>query len=499
MLFESANIFFLTKTPDQHHDLEVLLKEYNADIHFISRAFKKNGERCDLIIIETWSYSQKQIEMFLSLCEPDKRSVPIIFLIRPGDEDVLFPILENHRAAIIRVPIVYDTVRRLFDQLFQSVDFRHKTMEEHQSYEALLDNSIVTKTDPEGTIIFANDNFCRLSGYTQAELLGKNHNIIRHPDMPDQAFKEMWETILQKKVWTGKVKNLKKGGGYYIANSMIIPILDNQGNIREFMAIRHDVTQVEEMRQKISKEKELQNEFRHKQEMLEEVNRAKDEFLVVFTHELKTPLNAIINFSEYIAKHLQKSNIEKKERLLELIVSVRKNAGNMLENIINIIDISKLKAGKLILHPTHVNLKELIGDLEQRFTPAMEESTVDVIYKVDKGCIVRTDERRLNQVLGNILSNAIKYGNGKVLVEAECKEDFFQVAIDDNGPGIKDVTKIFELYEQGDEDKVTRTAQGTGVGLHFVKFLCQEMKIDINVEKSKHLGGARFVLRGKIV
>ena len=84
------------------------------------------------------------------------------------------------------------------------------------------------------------------------------------------------------------------------------------------------------------------------------------------------------------------------------------------------------------------------------------------------------------------------------MVEARCKEDHFEISIDDNGAGIKDVTKIFDLYEQGDEDKVTRTAQGTGVGLHFVKYLCREMRIEIGVETSKHLGGARFVLRGKI-
>lgn len=496
MLFESANIFFLSKDPDQYKAFVTFLKEYNTDIRFISHKFKRNGERCDLLMIETWTYTSKQIESFLSTCDPDTRCIPIVYLVKAGETEAVFSLLERYRGAIITVPVVYETVRMLLDKLLQSVGYHHKTLEEHQSYEALLENSIVTKTDPEGTITFANENFCRLSGYGQQELLGKNHNIIRHPDMPDQAFKEMWDTILQKKVWTGKVKNLKKDGGYYIANSMIIPILDNQRAIREFMAIRHDVTQVEEMRQKIAKEKELQDEFMHKQEMLEEVNRAKDEFLVVFTHELKTPLNAIINFSEYIAKQLQKSNIDKKEKLLELIISVRKNAGNMLENIVNIIDISKLKAGKLTLHPTHVDLHELIRDLEQRFTPAMEESTVGVIYKVDKVCIVRADERRLNQILGNILSNAIKYGNGKVLVKAGCRDNAFEISIDDNGPGIRDVTKIFELYEQGDENKVTRTAQGTGVGLHFVKYLCQEMKIDIRVETSKHLGGARFVLRG---
>lgn len=496
MLFESTNIFFLAKEPSRYDHFVTFLTEYNAEVRFISRSFKRNGDRCDLLFIETWSYTPRQIEAFLGVCSSDMRHLPVAYLVQEESSTAL-SLLENHPGAIIRVPIEEARIRPLIDKLFHHVANYHRTLEEHQYYEALLENSIVTKTDPEGIITFANENFCRLSGYSQQELLGKPHNIVRHPDMPEDAFKELWGTIKQKRVWTGKVKNLKKDGGYYIANSMIIPMLDNHGNVREYMAIRHDITQIEEMRQKIAKEKELQDDFRHKQEMLEEVNRAKDEFLVVFTHELKTPLNAIINFSEYIAKQLQKSNIEKKDRLLELIVSVRKNAGNMLENIINIIDISKLKAGKLVLHPTHVELTELIGDLEQRFTPEMEESTVDVIYKVARECIVQTDERRLSQVLGNILSNAIKYGNGKVLVEASCKADGFEIAIDDNGKGIKDAGKIFELYEQGDEDKVKRTAQGTGVGLHFVKYLCRELKIDISVETSKHLGGARFVLRGK--
>lgn len=498
MLFESANIFFLTKDPKPHDAFITFLKEYNADIRFVSRTFKRDEVRCDLLLIETWSYTSRQIEAFLDVCTSDRRCIPVAFLVKSGSEADVLPLLERYRGAIISYPIDYDKVRVLMDNLLKSVAAYHRALEEHQYYEALLENSIVSKTDPDGIITFANENFCRLSGYSQQELIGKPHNIVRHPDMPSDAFKEMWETIKEKKVWTGKVKSLKKNGGYYIANSMIIPMLDNQGNVREYMAIRHDITQVEAMRQNIAKEKELQDEFKHKQEMLEEVNRAKDEFLVVFTHELKTPLNAIINFSEYIGKQLEKSNIEKKERLLELISSVRKNAGNMLENIINIIDISKLKAGKLTLHPTNVDLNELIGDLEQRFTPAMEASTVDVIYKVAKGCMVKTDERRLNQVLGNILSNAIKYGKGKVVVEAGCRDGRFEIAVDDNGPGIKDVTKIFDLYEQGDEDKVTRTAQGTGVGLHFVKYLCQELKIDISVEISKHLGGARFVLRGNV-
>ncbi len=498
MLFESANVFFLSKQPEEHKKFATFLKEYNADVHFVSKAFNHEEERCDLLVVDTDGLTLKELTHFFGHCEPDTHCIPIVYLLKERNEKNGLLFLENFRGGVIREPIDYDKSRKLLDKQFHNVANHHRQLEEHQYYEALLENSIVSKTDPEGTIIFANEKFCRLSGYTEQELLGKNHNIIRHPDMPDEAFKDMWGTILQKRVWTGKVKNLKKDGGYYIVNAMIIPILDKKGDIKEFMAIRHDITQVEEMRQKIADEQTRQSEFRHKQEMLEEVNRAKDEFLVVFTHELKTPLNAIINFSEYITKHLQKSNIEKKEKLLELIVSVRKNAGNMLENIINIIDISKLKAGKLTLQPTHIRLSDMLMDLEQRFAPLTNESTVGVIYKVDKTCVIKADERRLSQVVGNILSNAIKYGKGKVLVEAVCDTKYFQIAVDDNGPGIKDVSKIFDLYEQGDENTVTRTTQGTGVGLHFVKYLCKEMAIDIRVEESEKLGGARFVLRGRI-
>lgn len=498
MLFESANVVFLTKDPEKNRDLDILLKEYNVDIRYVSQTLKRSGEGCDLILIEAGDFTLKQIEAVFAACTPDKRNTPIVYIIQSGDEEKVIHLLQAYRGALIRRPIHTKTVMALLDRLLQSVALYHRASEEHQYYEALLQNSIVTKTDPKGIITFANENFCRLSGYSEAELLGKNHNIIRHPDMPDEAFKDLWETILQKKVWTGKVKNLKKDGGFYIFNAMIFPLLDKNNEIREFMAIRHDITQIEVLREEMAKEEARQKEIIHKQEMLEEVNRAKDEFLVVFTHELKTPLNAIINFSEYIAKQLQKSDIEKKEKLLELIISVRKNAGHMLENIINIIDISKLKAGKLVLNLTHVNLADMFSDIQQRFASTSDQTGVSIVYDIAPGCVIITDERRLAQVVGNILSNAVKYGKGQVKVESSCENSRFYIAVEDNGPGIKDDLKIFDLYEQGDEDAVTRSAQGTGVGLHFVKYLCQELKIDIAVERSEKLGGARFVLRGEV-
>lgn len=112
-------------------------------------------------------------------------------------------------------------------------------------YKHVVDrSSIVSKTDKSGHITYANKQFCDISGYTQEELLGKKHNLVRHPDMPKRIFTEMWKTILDKKPWFGIVKNRKKDGGEYIVEVSINPILNQQGEIQEFIAIRNDITQI---------------------------------------------------------------------------------------------------------------------------------------------------------------------------------------------------------------------------------------------------------------
>jgi PAS domain S-box-containing protein len=105
-------------------------------------------------------------------------------------------------------------------------------------------SSIVSKTDKKGVITYVNDKFCSISGYTAQELIGQKHNIVRHEDMPKSAFKHMWKTIMAKKPWFGIVKNKKKNGDFYIVEVTINPILDQEGNIEEFIAIRNDITDV---------------------------------------------------------------------------------------------------------------------------------------------------------------------------------------------------------------------------------------------------------------
>jgi len=103
---------------------------------------------------------------------------------------------------------------------------------------------IVSSTDLKGIITYANRKFCEIAGYTKDELTGKNHNIVRHPDMPKAAFQELWDTIKAGKEWTGIVKNLRKDGRYYWVYSHIAPIETN-GDITGYSAARRPATATE--------------------------------------------------------------------------------------------------------------------------------------------------------------------------------------------------------------------------------------------------------------
>lgn len=120
---------------------------------------------------------------------------------------------------------------------------------------AMDETSIVSKTDLRGIITYANPRFCEISGYSEAELIGKPHSIIRHPDMPHEIFEEMWHTIQSKKIWRGVIKNRRKNGESYIVDATVIPVLDINGTLLEYVAVRHDITELERSKEELAKHK----------------------------------------------------------------------------------------------------------------------------------------------------------------------------------------------------------------------------------------------------
>ena len=96
---------------------------------------------------------------------------------------------------------------------------------------------IVSETDEKGVVVYANDDFCDIAGYTKEELIGKPHNIVRHPDMPKAAFEDLWKTIQSGKIWNGIVKNKTKSGDYYWVNATAYPSKTKDGKIR-YISVR---------------------------------------------------------------------------------------------------------------------------------------------------------------------------------------------------------------------------------------------------------------------
>ena len=119
---------------------------------------------------------------------------------------------------------------------------------------AIDESSIVSKTDKKGFITFVNSKFCETSGYEKDELIGKDHKIIRHPSMSKEFFAQMWETILDKKIFKGVIANKRKDGSIYYVDTTIIPILDENKDIVEFISIRHNITKIYEQNKLIEEQ-----------------------------------------------------------------------------------------------------------------------------------------------------------------------------------------------------------------------------------------------------
>ena len=185
--------------------------------------------------------------------------IPILILSGNNDLTSQEKILQLGVSDIIKKPISsrdfifkVDFWNRYYRQEY-SLLCQQKLLNE---YKDIVDKaSIVSKTDPKGKITYVNKKFCQISGYNEYELIGKPHNIVRHPDMPKSAFKDMWDTIKNKKeIWHGKVKNKKRDGSFYIVDSFIKPILDTNGNISEYIALRNDITEIEMAKEHFKKQ-----------------------------------------------------------------------------------------------------------------------------------------------------------------------------------------------------------------------------------------------------
>lgn len=372
-----------------------------------------------------------------------------------------------------------------------------------QYKEAIEKSNIISKTDIDGIITFVNDEFCAISGYSKSELIGKNHNIVRHPDTADEKFKLLWETILNKKIYKDTVKNLTKDGLVFYVNTTIIPILDKNEDIVEFVAIRYDVT----------KEVLLKEELLKKEIEYEELNRNLEKRVEEQTKELKE-LNRTLE--ERVRDEIRKN--EQKQRVM-FWQSRHASLGQMIANIAHqwrqpltelslaIFNIKKSAQNgsrddilKFYGESKHIiqNMSQTIDDFANFFSPNKIKHYFDVSQSIneaiglleniinDEMITIKTNfedikvlgiTNELTQVIINLINNSKDaFIHNSILIReisisAKKQSSFALIEVSDNAGGIskENIDKIFEPYFT-----TKHKSRGTGLGLFMSKMICEQ-------------------------
>lgn len=193
------------------------------------------------------------------------------------------------------IKMILHPMRKNEDLLTENLRLQNKALLTSETilneYKKVVDlSAIVSKANIYGVITYVNEEFCKISGYQEYELLGRPHNTIRHPDMPKTLFKDLWNTILNKKVWKGVIKNRKKDGGFYYVSSTIVPMLDENREIQEFMSIRTDITDLVLKEEQILKQTtDAVTGLPNRQKLMEDINDLdKKAFLAtILVHNLR--------------------------------------------------------------------------------------------------------------------------------------------------------------------------------------------------------------------
>jgi len=202
----------------------------------------------DLVITDINMPRLDGLEMSRTIRKED-REVSIVILSAHSDNHFFMESIDIGVDGYLLKPVDVDQMIALLGRIVKKQRFTQESrahmqfLQSHQSAASL--SQIVSRTDPRGIITYVNDAFCAISGYRREELLGQPHNIVRHPGNPPEVFQQMWKTIRDEKaVWRGTVRNRTKEGKSYYVDSLILPVLDRDGEVIEYISHRNDITDI---------------------------------------------------------------------------------------------------------------------------------------------------------------------------------------------------------------------------------------------------------------
>lgn len=337
-------------------------------------------------------------------------------------------------------------------------------------------------------IMYVNKRFTEFTQYEEQEVIGKYPFILLDGQFSVAMQNEIKSSLKKGETWRGEILNKRKDGSEYWEISTLSSVKDKAGEITHYVYIKQDITQ----------RKIVEAELLEAKKKAEELTKIKGEFLANMSHEIRTPLNGIIGMSQLL------STTDLNEEQNEYVDLVNISSHSLLNIINDILDFSKLESNKLKISEHPFNLRTLLTNIRSLNNKIATEKGIELrlnFGNLSDGNYIG-DEQRINQVITNLVSNALKFTN-EGYVEINCSarkgsqnnKDEITISVQDTGIGIPDdkIGYLFENFVQL-ENSYGKNYVGTGLGLSIVKKLVSLMDGEIEV-KSKVGHGSEFIVK----
>ena len=337
----------------------------------------------------------------------------------------------------------------------------------------------ITVTDHHGRFVRVNNAFVRQTGWQVIDLVGREVTTIIPEEDHEKAWKRHAEAFEKKRHNFGEIKLKCKDGT--ILDIMVTSVIMELSNGRSFrITTMVDITHL----------KQVEHDLRLAKDAADTANMAKSAFLANMSHELRTPLNAIIGFSEMMISGTM-GKIEN-AHYIEYLDDIKFSAQHLLQIINDVLDMSKIEAGKMPLDNERINVAGLANSVVRLMhTNASDKKIAFSLADMDDELVINGDERLIRQVFLNILSNAIKFSHqgGAIEVKTSYGAQGLCIMFQDHGIGISQskLNDIMEPFGQINDPKLNQ-GQGTGLGLPIAKAMMEMHGGDLTVESIEGQG-----------
>jgi PAS domain S-box-containing protein len=403
---------------------------------------------------------------------------------------------QNHLEEIVALRT--NEISKANEKLQQEINERQRILEvlkeseERYRYLAEAIPQIVWTANADGECDYFNQNWCDYTGLTLEQSLGSGWLAALHPEDMARSY-AVWLNAVETGTLYENEYRFKHAvdGSYRWQLGRGFPLKDNQGKVVKWFGTCTDIHEQKQILEERARLLELEQAARAEAET---ANRIKDEFLAVLSHELRTPLNAILGW----AKLLQERQLNP-ARTSQALATIERNATLQVQLIEDLLDISRILQGKLVINITKVNLVIVILTAIETMRLAAETKSIEISTRfAPKIGQVMGDSARLQQVVWNLLSNAVKFtpNGGKIEVRLEKVENYAQIVVSDTGKGISPefLPYVFDYFRQADSSS-TRRFGGLGLGLAIVRKIVEIHGGTVIAQSLGEEQGATFTVR----